>query len=275
MAATSRRTAWPTIMTRSCARFSGSARRNATSVIDCAASRISWARRTIAAKAQNRMTGTTAAMASGSSRRGRAAGRDWVSPDGRPEQPVGKQGRAAQPEQGEHRDDPVDGVRRAPGETARQRRKSFWRSSFAGASCRQVGGLDRTQPQAVSGASSTLSVDAAASAALVRKRPLGPCLRAPARRRPGRSGPPDRPSRRTCRDLPPATVRSRSRAFSSSLETSLRCLVVSSVSSPCRRYPLLWCANARLAAEAAHRLIMDPPYRSDTVYKGNMQSADV
>ena len=64
IACTSRRTAWPTVMTRSCARFSGSARRIATSAIERAVRRISWARRTITAKPQNRMTGTMMPTAS-------------------------------------------------------------------------------------------------------------------------------------------------------------------------------------------------------------------
>ena len=57
-AATSRRIAWLTLTTASVAMFSGSDRREATSVIDRATIRISCARQTIVAIAQMKPIGT-------------------------------------------------------------------------------------------------------------------------------------------------------------------------------------------------------------------------
>ena len=122
IAATSRRTAWPTIMTRSLASPSGSARRNATSVIDCAASRMSCARRTMTAKPQNRMIGTMIATAS-RIRYGFASSASIGAdiPDVGTEHDIGKRRAAARPGERQQQNHPVDAVGGAPVERLPER----------------------------------------------------------------------------------------------------------------------------------------------------------
>ena len=190
-------------MTRSWARFSGSARRNATSVIDCAASRMSWARRTITAKAQNRMTGTSAPT--------------------REQDPFGARRTAGR---GERVCQMIGPKRRsaskphAPSQTQRQERRRPSRrcwthggSGHAAASGSPSG--DRRSPARSRGLIGWLAARAADPGAVYRGASAGvrraglarlaaacwPCgPRAPARRRPGKSGLPGLPWTRTCRD---------------------------------------------------------------------------
>ena len=192
-----------------------------------------------------------------------------------PGRTAGRRGAPAAPSQTTDSDghDPVDGARGALVEAAAAvERKSFWRSSLAGANDGRLADVRRSTGRSseVGWLRRGVARRAAARPCAARSARRLRCrvLRAPVRRRPGKSAPRDRPSRR---DVEIVFGRTRQievqRVFEFLGRHRCRCssVVVDFFAMP--PLPCTRCAQTPILVVVRgprRRLKMDPPYRTDT-----------